>query len=514
METPLSVKMLWQALHSNSLWAEYFRAKYIRNCPLIQVQFTNMKGFERRRWITAKNLIIQHKRVIIGDGSRTSFWYDRWIGQHTLADFALADNTINPMLSVRDFIVQMNSEDTNWPNRFFTEEISTALKHVKLNQEHDLPAWSLSSSGNCSVSSTQKAISRNQETQTFNQWTSIWSPWLPSKISIHLWKIINKCLPLDCNIQKIGIPICSKCCCCKTPQTENYNHLFIFGDWASYIWTYFRSKGLQIEENSATSMILNNLCSTQKKSMFGLFGLAAVGVSMWEIWCARNSDKYDDSKTSCQGLLHKIRYKVKEICQISSLPEANQEHIRILDALGIQFAKPKQLRAIAIKWFCPPWPSLKLNTDGASKANGESGGGGVIRDHLGNVILAFSHYYGFSNSIIAEAPALLDGMKYIKITGSTAAIIECDSQTIVNIIKRKATCPWSILSYVREIWSLLNPADTINHIFREGNTVADSLASLACKLKCNASYSSSELPTLIRGAVRLDKLGMPSVRLM
>lgn len=98
MEIALRVKMLWQALHSNSLWADYFRAKYIRNCPLVKVQFKNMKGFERRSWITARNLIIQHKRVIIGDGSRTNFLYDRWLGNYTLPDFVPADHITNPEL--------------------------------------------------------------------------------------------------------------------------------------------------------------------------------------------------------------------------------------------------------------------------------------------------------------------------------------------------------------------------------------------------------------------------------
>lgn len=248
--------------------------------------------------------------------------------------------------------------------------------------------------------------------------------------------------------------------------------------------------------------------------MFGLFSLAAIGVGLWEIWCARNLAKYDGSIVSSQGILHKICYKVKEICQVTTLPEANLGHIKILETFGLQHYKHKQLKFMAIKWICPPWPSLKLNIDGASKLNGESGGGGVIRDHLGNVLLAFNHYYGISNSIIAEARALLDGINYARTTGSTATNIECDSQTLVHIINKKATCPWSILSYVREIWRLLTPTDSIIHIYREGNTVADSLASLACRLKCNAFYSSSELPPLIKGAIRLDKLGMPSVRVM
>lgn len=145
----------------NSLWADYIRAKYIRNCPLVKVQFKNMKGFERRSWITARNLIIQHKRVIIGDGSWTNFWYDRWLGNYTLADFVPADHITNPELSVRDCISQQNIEDTLMHSRIFPDDICIALRHINLFQEHDKAVWSLSSSGNYSVSSTYKTINSN-----------------------------------------------------------------------------------------------------------------------------------------------------------------------------------------------------------------------------------------------------------------------------------------------------------------------------------------------------------------
>lgn len=53
-----------------------------------------------------------------------------------------------------------------------------------------------------------------------------------------------------------------------------------------------------------------------------------------------------------------------------------------------------------------------LNTDGCSKGNpGTSGGGGVIRDAVGLPLVGFSAFFGEASSIQAEALALLIGLR-------------------------------------------------------------------------------------------------------
>lgn len=60
-----------------------------------------------------------------------------------------------------------------------------------------------------------------------------------------------------------------------------------------------------------------------------------------------------------------------------------------------------------VKWIRPPSLSLKLNTYGCSKGNpGPSGGGGLLRNDLGMVLLAFSVDLGLCSSLEAEARAL------------------------------------------------------------------------------------------------------------
>ena len=62
----------------------------------------------------------------------------------------------------------------------------------------------------------------------------------------------------------------------------------------------------------------------------------------------------------------------------------------------------RSMAVIAVRWEKPPLNWYKLNTDGASCVNLERvGGGGVVRDSVGNWIRGFARYIGYTTSIIA-----------------------------------------------------------------------------------------------------------------
>lgn len=108
MEIALRVKMLWQALHSKTLWADFFRGKYIKGAHLSDVSFNKMHGVAKRSWDKAKQIILKHHRTVIRDGSNTNFWLDKWLGDFTLADMASTSNIMNPNATVKEILLQTN----------------------------------------------------------------------------------------------------------------------------------------------------------------------------------------------------------------------------------------------------------------------------------------------------------------------------------------------------------------------------------------------------------------------
>ena len=69
---------------------------------------------------------------------------------------------------------------------------------------------------------------------------------------------------------------------------------------------------------------------------------------------------------------------------------------------------------LTIRWNTPPNGWIKGNFDGAAKGNpGRVGCGGVLRDHVGNVIDVIAVPISHSNSHIAEATTALYTMNLV-----------------------------------------------------------------------------------------------------
>ncbi|PKU80845.1 hypothetical protein MA16_Dca009256 [Dendrobium catenatum] len=59
---------------------------------------------------------------------------------------------------------------------------------------------------------------------------------------------------------------------------------------------------------------------------------------------------------------------------------------------------------------------------------------------------------------------------------------------------------------------LFNLNYTINHIYREGNACADWLAKMGCIVPTLQEFDENNIPLMLRGLTRLDKIGLPYIR--
>lgn len=129
-----------------------------------------------------------------------------------------------------------------------------------------------------------------------------------------------------------------------------------------------------------------------------------------------------------------------------------------------------------IRWNTPPNGWIKVNFDGAAKGNsGRARCGGVLRDHVGNVIYAITVPIGHSNSHISEATTSLYTIKIAVDLGYPDLWLEGDSLNIVNILNKKNSISWTIEATVMEIKSQVHKFEKvfISHTYREANGAAD-----------------------------------------
>ena len=110
---------------------------------------------------------------------------------------------------------------------------------------------------------------------------------------------------------------------------------------------------------------------------------------------------------------------------------------------------------------------------------------------------------------------MLTGLRMCVEQGFVNVDLQSDSQVLVGIIQRRFRCPWQIRTEIEQIWDLTAAVVSVCHCYREANRVADILANVGVshpQQACIMYDSTSIIPKLAKGEIRLDKLGMSSVR--
>ncbi|OIT36999.1 hypothetical protein A4A49_52473 [Nicotiana attenuata] len=157
----------------------------------------------------------------------------------------------------------------------------------------------------------------------------------------------------------------------------------------------------------------------------------------------------------------------------------------------------------------------KINTDGSCMATlGLAGAGGIVRNKIGQMRMAFSNPLQFSTNNSKEVLTALFRVSwcYQNIEG---LILELDSQLVVQMINGSCTTPWRLHESVESITKLVRLRRIqIQHCYREGNEVARALAKHATTLQTNTLFfEEAHLPPTARGALRMDRLQLPSFRI-
>ncbi|MQL79689.1 hypothetical protein Taro_012139 [Colocasia esculenta] len=180
------------------------------------------------------------------------------------------------------------------------------------------------------------------------------------------------------------------------------------------------------------------------------------------------------------------------------------------------FKPTVKLKAPMLVRWIPPSYGFCLNVDGACKGNpGPCGGGGCYRDSNRDVHLSFAYFYGQGNSVIAEVRALCDGLRLAEHRGLAIFALYSDSLVLAQSFILDICPSWKCSWWWRIAKSLLNKFNiTMLYVYQETNRVADALASFACQRGNSSVLPGSSFPHICKGPVVLDKIGLPSIRLV
>lgn len=116
----------------------------------------------------------------------------------------------------------------------------------------------------------------------------IWKQCIPERISLFVWRMLQKGLPVDANVNKIGVSMASRCLCCDKEE-ETMDHLFFQGVWATDLRNVLANVFDCARPDFVSSFIGNWDGPLSKKDARNIlrFGLSCYG--LLEIWRPRNN---------------------------------------------------------------------------------------------------------------------------------------------------------------------------------------------------------------------------------
>ncbi|KAH0644579.1 hypothetical protein KY284_032463 [Solanum tuberosum] len=152
-----------------------------------------------------------------------------------------------------------------------------------------------------------------------------------------------------------------------------------------------------------------------------------------------------------------------------------------------------------IKWIKSSGTTWKLYTDGSYiKNQDKAGAGGILRNKIMSMILAFSYPTQFCTNNYSEAQVALIGISWCSNQWFEALEVELDSTIVVQMINGICKPHWRIL---------------VKYCYREASEVADALAKYATQIQDpKIILQEVDLPEVTKGLLRMNKLNFSTFR--
>lgn len=123
----------------------------------------------------------------------------------------------------------------------------------------------------------------------------------------------------------------------------------------------------------------------------------------------------------------------------------------------------------------------------------------------------FSTYLGIQTSLLAEMYVTVSAIQFTIEKGWTMLWLEYDSQIVVSAFSNPTLVPWKIKSnWTNCLNAIKKMKFVVSHVFREGNTCADNLASFGVSSLCNTWWKSP--PDFILRDFNQNRFGCISYR--
>ncbi|KAL6569244.1 hypothetical protein OROMI_013758 [Orobanche minor] len=453
MARAFSYKLWWRLRAGTSLWSQFMLRKYCF-AGFYTPMRTALKAHASHPWRRLLRVGIQAQEFIcwtLGSGSgEVSFWDDTWIGDRPLSSFFEISG--RPHLRISDLWVD-GSWDRGRVESIVGDQLGFSPQFIQ-----DILATPIAEDDSDSMCWTLTSSGAFSLTSAWSHirvrdqanliYGAIWTAFLTPTISVFIWRLLQRQIPTDDILQQRGVSLASRCLCCSQTQTQTYH------------------------TETIAHLFLESVVAREVERHIAL--LVDAGLATSEFW------------TGCSPPPRFLR----------AIPIPARTH-----------------RPVPVVWLRPESPWIKLNTDGSFDRDTQiAGGGGLIRDHHGELLLAFHSSFQASSSFDAEIQALAVGL-ILAAQRSRYVWIELDAAAVVTLLTSGHRGSWQVRHTLMRIRHIFRDIQfRVTHIYREGNRPTDYLSELGMSSLGIQTYTYDTAPPFLLSLIRMDQLGYPSFR--
>ncbi|MED6181435.1 hypothetical protein PIB30_118602 [Stylosanthes scabra] len=458
------MKASWGLIEKkDSLWARVLRSKY--SCGSHTIPDIRRKASDSNLW---KGICLAWKDVEknfiwrIGDGSRINFWNHNWVPSlgHLTNHVTQVSSQHNLSNSLNDFLLVSGNWDEqqlrNWLPDSVVNQIM-AMSPPSPWKGEDQIAWGLSADGSFSLKSAY--FSLIEAAPADRLFKLIWTWKGPERIRYFLGLTANDALLTNHNRMRRHMthdPTCPRC----GIGDKTTIHVLRDCPFAKLVWRLLLpfSDHTPFFNCSLHDWMISNLSKANDWS-------TTFGVATSTIWFYRNKFIFESCNSLPKGVVDSIIARTDDIRRVFGHLSTYRKLMSNANTL--------------IRWLPPQDNHMQINTDGSfDPSRNNAACGGIIRDHMGRFVKAFSHNIGCCSIMQAELWGILKGIEIAVANGFLNIVVDSDSSMAINFVKNGVPSHHPCFPLVQDITNMLSRLHSfeLNHTLREANSSADPLA--------------------------------------
>ncbi|KAL2228803.1 UNVERIFIED_CONTAM: hypothetical protein Sindi_1860000 [Sesamum indicum] len=485
------MKLWWRFRQKSSLWSEFLHDRYCRTRHPTHMPYNRNHSSVWHRLCRIRDVAEPLIFWTLGQGA-VSFWHNNWFGEKPLAQLVhRAPDTMEPVC------YYWHEGEWNVPRifRIVTPQIAHVICQIPIAVgQRDKIVWTAASNGTFSTTSAWEAIRVvSPRRQLF---IDIWHRSLRPMVYVFLWRLFQDWIPVDERMMRKGFSFPSKCQCCDAE--ESISHLFVEGAVVRDVWLHFANVfGLQLCETGNLRLMVHFWrYSTLFHSDLHIHTMVPFLV-LWSTWTQRNAAKYQGVHFTTMGIILEVQRKLRTLYAariMTSIQWKGDLHRALVMGLCFRPMVPRAPKVV--RWSTPTPAWFKLNSDGSSLGNpGPAAVVGVIRDEIG------------------QLTAVWRGLELARAHSLAPIVIEVDATVVLQLLQSRVSGMWEVQHLIMRILQLQQElGSNVRHVFREANGEADYLAKDAASRQLTRVMYQEDITGVLRGIIRLDKLGTPYLR--